>query len=50
MVTFAKNLVFLTTILVMSPVALLGFVWGACAGAFRAGVRMAESFFDWICS
>lgn len=45
-----KNLLFLAMVVVLSPVALLGFVCGALTGAFRAGLRGAESFMGWVCS
>jgi hypothetical protein len=45
-----KNLLFLAIVLMLSPVALLGFACGALVGGFRAGMRGAESFLGWVCS
>lgn len=45
-----KNFFFVLMVVSMLPFALVGFVCGAITGAFRAGVRIAQSFFDWTCS
>ena len=45
-----KNVFFLMSVVVLSPIALVGFIYGIVRGALRVGVRGAESFFTWTCS